>query len=51
MDYIHDSQKVLGGNGDMLHRWCGSARRSTVYRDGIGGRGPLKDRGQWSLQY
>ena len=43
VDCIHDGQKVPGGNSDMLRRWCGSARRSTVYRSAIGGRGRCQD--------
>ena len=45
MDCIHDGKKVLGGNHEMLWRWCESARRSTVCRGSIGVRGPEKTEG------
>ena len=48
MNYIHDGQKIAGGNRDMLRRWRGSARRSTVWRGGTRAMGPLKDKGQRS---
>ena len=41
MDCIHDGQKVPDGNSDMLRRWCGSGRRSSVWWGGTGA-GDLK---------
>ena len=44
-DYIHDGQKVPGGNSDMLRRWCESARCSTIYRAVLGAGAPEKTEG------
>ena len=32
-------RKIVGGNRDMLRRWRGSARPTTVWRGGIGAMG------------
>ena len=42
---IHDGQKIVGGNRDMLRKWYGIARCSIVCRGGTGAWGPEKTEG------